>query len=62
MGVLLLLICTPIGFSTLFTLVGDLVIKPNLSRNIDEDYYTAKFEEENLLKKVANCRQSKQHM
>lgn len=55
MGVILLLICTPLGFARLFTIVGDLVIKPNWSRNLDEEFYSAKFEEDNLIKKVQNC-------
>ena len=55
MGVLMLLICTPLGFARLFTIVGDLVIRPNLLRNLDEDYYTAKFEEDCLRQKVTEC-------
>ena len=62
MGVILLLICTPLGFARLFTIVGDLVIKPNWARNLDEEYYSAKFEEDNLANKVANCKMSSNHM
>merc|ERR1712062_700962 len=61
LGVLLLLICTPLGFARLFTIVGDLVIKPNWSRNLDEEFYSAKFEEDNLAKKSGSlqiCNQS----
>ena len=39
-----------------FTIVGDLVIKPNWARNLDEEYYSAKFEEDNLNTKIANCK------
>ena len=56
MGVIMLLICTPLGFARLFTIVGDLVIKPNWARNLDEEYYSAKFEEDNLNTKIANCK------
>ena len=59
LGGVMLLICTPLGFARLFTVVGDLVIKPNFSRNLDEDYYTAKFEEEDLRKKLASCKNGK---
>ena len=33
-----------------------LVIKPNWARNLDEEYYSAKFEEDNLNTKIANCK------
>lgn len=56
LGVLMLLLCTPLGFARLFTVVGDLVIKPNLSRNLDDEYYSAKFEEDNLNQKIAMCK------
>lgn len=61
-GVLLLLICTPLGFARLFTIVGDLVIKPNWSRNLDEEFYSAKFEEDNLVKKVKTCKSASNHI
>jgi len=52
LGVLLLLICTPLGFARLFTIVGDLVIKPQFMRDLQEDYNVALFEEESLRKRV----------
>ncbi len=55
-GVLLLLLCTPLGFARLFALVGDLVIKPNFMRNLDEEFYTAKFEEDCLRQRLVECR------
>merc|ERR1719187_3134724 len=51
-GVLLLLICTPLGFARLFTLVGDLVIKPQFMRDLEEDYNVAVLEEHSIRKKV----------
>jgi len=62
LGVLMLLLCTPLGFAKLFDTVGDLVIKPNWTRNLDEEYYSAKFEEDNLLKKVATCKTASNHI
>ena len=62
MGVIMLLICTPLGIARLFSIVGDLVIKPNWSRNLDEEFYSAKFEEDNLAKKVVNCKLASNHM
>ncbi len=55
LGVGMLLICTPLGFARLFSIVGDLVIRPNLMRNLDEDYFTVKFEEDCLRQKLADC-------
>jgi len=52
LGVLLLLICTPLGFARLFTIVGDLVIKPQFMRDLQEDYNVAMFEEESLRKRI----------
>ncbi|XP_040579824.1 limb region 1 protein homolog isoform X2 [Lepeophtheirus salmonis] len=52
LGVLMLLICTPIGFARLFTIVGDLVIKPTFMRNLEEEFYQAKFEEDSLRHKL----------
>jgi hypothetical protein len=52
LGVLMLLICTPLGFARLFTIVGDLVIKPTFMRNLDEEFYVATFEEQTLQKKI----------
>eukprot|EP00096_Caligus_rogercresseyi_P008507 TRINITY_DN2742_c0_g1_i1.p1 TRINITY_DN2742_c0_g1~~TRINITY_DN2742_c0_g1_i1.p1 ORF type:complete len:533 (-),score=141.85 TRINITY_DN2742_c0_g1_i1:1111-2709(-) len=52
LGVLMLLLCTPIGFARLFTIVGDLVIKPTFMRNLEEEFYQAKFEEDSLRHKL----------
>jgi hypothetical protein len=58
LGVLMLLIGTPLGFARLFTIVGDLVIKPTFMRNLDEEYFMAKFEEDCLTQKVSECKKS----
>uniref|UniRef100_A0A1E1XFX3 Putative lipocalin-interacting membrane receptor limr n=1 Tax=Amblyomma aureolatum TaxID=187763 RepID=A0A1E1XFX3_9ACAR len=47
-GVMLLLICTPVGFARLFTVLGELVIKPKFLRDIQEEYQCTLMEEENL--------------
>ncbi|XP_064644594.1 limb region 1 protein homolog isoform X1 [Lineus longissimus] len=51
-GVLMLLLCTPLGFATLFTVMGQLVTKPQFLRDIDEELYTTKFEEETLKRRL----------
>lgn len=55
LGVIMLLICTPLGFARIFTVVGDLVVRPTFMRNQEDEYFAAKFEEESLKAKVANC-------
>nr|XP_054749951.1 protein LMBR1L-like [Lytechinus pictus] len=52
LGVLMLLISTPLGFARLFSVIGKLVVKPQFMENIDEEFHTAKFEEEDILRKI----------
>ncbi|XP_075550046.1 LMBR1-like protein lilipod isoform X5 [Dermacentor variabilis] len=51
-GVVLLLICTPVGFARLFTVLGELVIKPKFLRDIQDEYHCAVMEEENLRRRA----------
>ncbi|XP_049271772.1 limb region 1 protein isoform X6 [Rhipicephalus sanguineus] len=51
-GVVLLLICTPVGFARLFTVLGELVIKPKFLRDIQDEYQCAMMEEENLRRRT----------
>ena len=52
LGVLLLLLCTPLGFVRLFTLVGDLVTRPQFMRDLEEDYAVAVMEEASVRAKL----------
>jgi len=52
LGVLFLLVCTPLGFVRLFTLVGDLVTRPQFMKDLNEDYHVALMEEAAFKKKV----------
>ncbi|XP_071497953.1 protein LMBR1L-like [Diadema antillarum] len=52
LGVLMLLISTPVGFGRLFSVIGKLVVKPQFMENIDEEFHTAKFEEEDIIRKL----------
>ncbi|CAH1774245.1 unnamed protein product [Owenia fusiformis] len=52
LGVLMLLICTPVGFARLFTVMGQLVVKPQFLQDIEEEINTARFEEETLHRKL----------
>ncbi|XP_077484436.1 LMBR1-like protein lilipod isoform X3 [Amblyomma americanum] len=43
-----LFVCTPVGFARLFTVLGELVMKPKFLRDIQEEYQCTLMEEENL--------------
>uniref|UniRef100_A0A8C7CPE3 Limb development membrane protein 1 like n=1 Tax=Oncorhynchus kisutch TaxID=8019 RepID=A0A8C7CPE3_ONCKI len=47
-GVLLLLLCTPLGLSRMFSVTGRLLVKPRLLEDLDETMSCAEFEEEKL--------------
>merc|ERR1719334_886072 len=51
LGVLILLICTPLGFARIFTVVGQLVVKPRFLRDLDNEVAIARFEEDSLKRK-----------
>ena len=36
----------------MFSVIGQLVVKPQFMENIEEDYHTAKFEEEDIKRKL----------
>uniref|UniRef100_A0A673Z356 Limb development membrane protein 1 like n=1 Tax=Salmo trutta TaxID=8032 RepID=A0A673Z356_SALTR len=44
-GVLLLLLCTPLGLSRMFSVTGRLLVKPRLLEDLDETMSCAEFEE-----------------
>uniref|UniRef100_L7LY39 Putative lipocalin-interacting membrane receptor limr n=1 Tax=Rhipicephalus pulchellus TaxID=72859 RepID=L7LY39_RHIPC len=45
-------VCTPLGFARLFTVLGELVIKPKFLRDIQDEYQCAMMEEENLRRRA----------
>lgn len=51
-GVLLLLLCTPIGMSRMFSVTGSLLVKPRLLENVEETMNCAVFEEASLSRKL----------
>ncbi|XP_058125050.1 protein Lilipod [Anopheles coustani] len=53
-GVLLLLVCTPMGFVRLFGVVGQVLVKPNLLRDVNEEYHVFNIEEVTVKRKLAN--------
>ncbi|XP_068091973.1 limb region 1 protein homolog [Hyperolius riggenbachi] len=52
MGCLLLLLCTPIGLSRMFTVMGQLLVKPTLLEDLDEQMYIISLQEEALQRKL----------
>ncbi|XP_033729212.1 limb region 1 protein homolog isoform X2 [Pecten maximus] len=51
-GVIVLLLCTPVGFARMFTVMGKLVVKPKFLRDIDEEFATLKMQEESIRRKI----------
>uniref|UniRef100_A0A1B6K5F8 Protein LMBR1L n=1 Tax=Homalodisca liturata TaxID=320908 RepID=A0A1B6K5F8_9HEMI len=45
LGVLLLLLCTPIGFARLFSIVSSFLVKPQFLQDINQDFYVASLQE-----------------
>lgn len=52
LGVLVLLLCTPVGFARMFTVMGKLVVKPQFLHDIDSDLYRVTLTEEDLRRKI----------
>ncbi|KAL2104080.1 hypothetical protein ACEWY4_000948 [Coilia grayii] len=53
-GVLLLLLCTPLGMSRMFSITGSLLVKPRLLENVEETMNCAVLEEASLHRKLKN--------
>ncbi|XP_022919593.1 protein Lilipod [Onthophagus taurus] len=54
-GVLMLLVCTPLGFVRLFDIVGKFLIKPKFLRDINEEYFACALEEESLRRRLKHA-------
>ncbi|XP_020717547.1 protein Lilipod isoform X2 [Ceratitis capitata] len=54
LGVLLLLVCTPLGFVRLFGVVGQVLVKPHLLRDVNEEYQVFHMEIASVKRKLAN--------
>uniref|UniRef100_A0A8C6UUT5 Limb development membrane protein 1 n=1 Tax=Neogobius melanostomus TaxID=47308 RepID=A0A8C6UUT5_9GOBI len=52
MGGLLLLMCTPVGLSRMFTVMGQLLVKPTILEDLDEQIYSIHLQEESLQRKL----------
>ncbi|XP_061441891.1 limb region 1 protein homolog isoform X4 [Rhineura floridana] len=52
MGCLLLLLCTPVGLSRMFTVMGQLLVKPTILEDLDEQIYIITLEEEAIIRRL----------
>ncbi|XP_044584535.1 protein Lilipod isoform X2 [Cotesia glomerata] len=55
-GVLILLVCTPLGFVRLYEVVGSLLIKPQFLRNLDDEFLAYKLEEDSIKRRLYNSK------
>ncbi|XP_072939349.1 protein Lilipod [Epargyreus clarus] len=53
-GVLMLLVFTPLGFVRLFGVVSAVLVKPQFLRDLNEEYYVYSFEEDTLRRRINN--------
>ncbi|XP_061022199.1 limb region 1 protein homolog isoform X3 [Dama dama] len=58
MGCLLLLLCTPVGLSRMFTVMGQLLVKPTILEDLDEQIYIITLEEEALQRRLSGLSSS----
>lgn len=54
-GVLMLLVFTPLGFVRLFGVVGGVLVKPQFLRDLNEEYYMYSFEEDTIKRRINNA-------
>ncbi|XP_035747713.1 protein LMBR1L [Egretta garzetta] len=57
-GVLLLLLCTPFGLSTMFTVTGKLLVKPRLLEDLDEQLNCTRLEEASVSRRISSGKAS----
>lgn len=58
LGVLMLLICTPLGFGRLFGVVSLFLVKPQFLRDLNEEFSVARLEEECLRRRLKQVKES----
>ncbi|KAM5334515.1 protein LMBR1L isoform 1-T1 [Glossophaga mutica] len=54
LGVLLLLVCTPLGLARMFSVTGKLLVKPRLLEDLEEQLYCSAFEEAALTRRICS--------
>uniref|UniRef100_A0A673WXX7 Limb development membrane protein 1 n=1 Tax=Salmo trutta TaxID=8032 RepID=A0A673WXX7_SALTR len=61
MGGLLLLMCTPVGLSRMFTVMGQLLVKPTILEDLDEQIYCVTLQEEALQRRLNGRTRTSNH-
>eukprot|EP00070_Physeter_catodon_P018877 XP_023978782.1 protein LMBR1L isoform X1 [Physeter catodon] len=54
LGVLLLLVCTPLGLACMFSVTGKLLVKPRLLEDLEEQLHCSAFEEAALTRRICS--------
>ncbi|BES95156.1 LMBR1-like membrane protein [Nesidiocoris tenuis] len=57
-GVLLLLVSTPLGFTSLFGIVSRYLVKPQFLLNVDSEFFKTQIEEDLIQRRLANALRS----
>ncbi|XP_008202732.1 protein Lilipod [Nasonia vitripennis] len=55
-GVVMLLLCTPVGFVRLFGVVGSFLVKPQFLKNLDEEFFAYRLEEDCIKRRLENAK------
>ncbi|XP_078036427.1 LMBR1-like protein lilipod [Augochlora pura] len=55
-GVVMLLLCTPVGFVRLFGVVGSFLVKPQFLKNLDEEFFAYRLEEECIRRRLEHAK------
>ncbi|XP_020292441.1 protein Lilipod [Pseudomyrmex gracilis] len=55
-GVVMLLVCTPVGFVRLFGVVGSFLVKPQFLKNLDEEFFAYQLEEDCIRRRLQHVK------
>ena len=55
-GVVMLLLCTPMGFVRLFGVVGSFLVKPQFLKNLDEEFFAYRLEEDCIQRRLQHAK------
>ncbi|XP_015591359.1 protein Lilipod [Cephus cinctus] len=55
-GVVMLLLCTPVGFVRLFGVVGSFLVKPQFLKNLDEEFFAYRLEEDCIKRRLEHAK------
>ncbi|XP_018048443.1 PREDICTED: protein Lilipod [Atta colombica] len=55
-GVVMLLLCTPVGFVRLFDVAGSFLVKPQFLKNLDEEFFAYRLEEDCIRRRLQHVK------